>query len=410
MNKAIPLSCHSPEFKGISALNIIYEAGLDSESRPILVLCADNLPNPDVYDYDLILSFILARLDEFVENDYVLVFFSSPARYRPGWMWLLRAYRSLDRKYKKNLKALYVVHLTRTYRIIFDLANKIISPKFARKLRYIPSLEALKANITLAPQFIPQRVIHYDSQLPAMSNTQAHGPPIPQRQKRPLPSLAFGRRLEDLASLEGIESTDYIPNFVIQIVNHLQDHGLEKEGIFRKSPSSDELQSVKAAFNNGSIVDLNQHDIDVSAALLKVFIRELPVPLISLKFSESMGALPDASICTNDTLVKVKGRLQEHYKDSPNYHSLLKYICKFLKQVSEHASKNRMNTHNLSVVFTPNMIRAEEVPNSSSSGNYVNVPDTQQSALADAAVYLKQMNQGMVLVQLLITKYDAIFE
>lgn len=42
----------------------------------------------------------------------------------------------------------------------------------------------------------------------------------------------------------------------------------------------------------GSIVDLNQHDIDVSAALLKVFIRELPVPLIGLKFSESMGALP----------------------------------------------------------------------------------------------------------------------
>lgn len=69
-----------------------------------------------------------------------------------------------------------------------------------------------------------------------------------------------------------------------------------------------------------------------------------------------------------------------------------------------------MNTHNLSVVFTPNMIRAEEVPISSSSGSYVNVPDTQQSALADAAVYLKQMNQGMVLVQLLITKHDAIFE
>ncbi|KAF1803531.1 Rho GTPase activation protein [Mucor lusitanicus] len=410
MNKAIPLSCHSPEFKGISALNIIYEAGLDSESRPILVLCADNLPNPDVYDYDLILSFIMARLDEFVENDYVLVFFSSPARYRPGWMWLLRAYRSLDRKYKKNLKALYVVHLTRTYRIIFDLANKIISPKFARKLRYIPNLQTLQASITLAPQFIPQRVVQYDSQLPAILSNQAYAPPVPQRQKRPLPSLAFGRKLEDLASLEGIESTDYVPNFVLQIVNHLRDYGLEKEGIFRKSPSSDELQSVKAAFNNGSIVDLKQHDIDVSAALLKVFIRELPVPLIGLKFSESMGALPDASICTNDTIVKLKTKLQEHYKDAPNYHSLLKYICQFLKQVSEHASKNRMNTHNLSVVFTPNMIRAEEVPTSSSSGNYMNVPDTQQSALADAAVYLKQMNQGMVLVQLLITKCDDIFE
>lgn len=42
----------------------------------------------------------------------------------------------------------------------------------------------------------------------------------------------------------------------------------------------------------GAKVDLTQHDIDVSAALLKVFIRELPVPLIGLKLSESMGALP----------------------------------------------------------------------------------------------------------------------
>lgn len=63
--------------------------------------------------------------DEFVENDYVLIFFSSPARYRPSWRWLLRAYRALDRRYRKNLKALYVVHLSKNYRMIFDLANKI---------------------------------------------------------------------------------------------------------------------------------------------------------------------------------------------------------------------------------------------------------------------------------------------
>lgn len=87
---------------------------------------------------------------------------------------------------------------------------------------------------------------------------------------------------------------------------------MDKEGIFRKSPSSEELQSVKAAFNNGKspgfklyvchtkpdyvltgmAVDLNQHSIEVSAALLKVFIRDLPTPLIDLKFSASMGALP----------------------------------------------------------------------------------------------------------------------
>lgn len=42
----------------------------------------------------------------------------------------------------------------------------------------------------------------------------------------------------------------------------------------------------------GEEVDLKEHDIEVAAALLKVFIRELPVPLITVHFSEVVGALP----------------------------------------------------------------------------------------------------------------------
>ncbi|KAI8973421.1 Rho GTPase activation protein [Mycotypha africana] len=396
MSKVVPLASNSPEYKGISALNIFYEAGLDSDSRPILVMCADNLPDPDIYEYDLILS------DEFVENDYVMVFFSSPARYRPGWRWLLRAYRSLDRKYKKNLKALYVVHLSKGYRLVFDLANKIVSPKFARKLHYIQSLEELKANISLAPQFIPQRVVDYDQQLPITTNVTTI-----QKSKRPLPSLAFGRKLEELADLEGNTSTQYIPTFVIQIVDHLREKGLDKEGIFRKSPSSDELRFVKNNFNNGVKVDLDEYDIDVSAALLKVFIRELPSPLINLEFSKSIGSLPDANDCSDELIKDVKRKLNEHYQRIPNYYTLLSYICRFLKEVSEHAHKNKMDTHNLAVVFTPNMIRAEEV---SPTDTYMAVPDNNQAALTDAAAYLKMMNRGMSLVQVLITKYEQIFE
>jgi hypothetical protein len=71
---------------------------------------------------------------------------------------------------------------------------------------------------------------------------------------------------------------------------------MSKEGIFRKSPSSEELRFVKNAFNIGDRVDLSGYEIDISAALLKVFIRELPTPLIDLKFNESMGALPGKNI------------------------------------------------------------------------------------------------------------------
>jgi hypothetical protein len=101
----------------------------------------------------------------------------------------------------------------------------------------------------------------------------------------------------------------------------------------------------------------------------------------------------------------VKSKLESEFKDKPMQYYLLKYLCQFLKDVSERSSENRMNIHNLSVVFTPNMIRAEEVTTTA----YANIPESQQLAMADAAIYLKQMNQGMVLVQLLIAKCNDIF-
>lgn len=98
------------------------------------------------------------------------------------------------------------------------------------------------------------------------------------------------------------------------------------------------------------------------------------------------------------------------YKNKQLEFNLLKYICHFLQQVSEHSAKNRMNVHNLAIVFTPNIIRVEELPTKIKKKKaFMNVPDTQESALQDAAIYLKQMNQGMALVQLIISRYNDIF-
>ncbi|KAI9498351.1 Rho GTPase activation protein [Zychaea mexicana] len=410
MSRPLPLSPQSPEFKGISALNIIYEAGLDKESRPILVLSACNLPNPDTINYDLILAFILARLDEFVENDYVLVFFSSPAQYRPPWMWLLKAYRALDRKYKKNLKALYVLHLNRTYRIIFDLANKITSPKFARKLHYLSTLQEMFGTVTLSSKFIPKQVIDFDTNLPPMQPASRWGSsqqlPIPtDPRKRPLPSLAFGVTLENLARLEDSEQqAAYIPKLVKQIVEHLKANGLEKEGLFRKSPASDELHRVKETFNRGDTVDLTQHDINVSASLLKVFFKELPDPLISPQLCTDTGKLPDVEGISDGDIQRVRDILKKAYDGKSKEYNLLRYLFAFLNTVVSKADKNRMTSHNLAVVFTPNLIR-----DSTTQPANVPIPATQQEAMANAALYMKQMNEGMGLVQLLISHNERIF-
>ena len=41
-----------------------------------------------------------------VESDYTVVFFAAGGRHTPGWNWVWKAYRSLSRKYRKNLKKL----------------------------------------------------------------------------------------------------------------------------------------------------------------------------------------------------------------------------------------------------------------------------------------------------------------
>ncbi|CAJ0633861.1 182_t:CDS:10 [Entrophospora sp. SA101] len=52
---------------------------------------------------------ILYKLDLFVESDYTVVLFTGGAKHKPGWTWMFKAYKSLSRKYKKNLKSLYIV-------------------------------------------------------------------------------------------------------------------------------------------------------------------------------------------------------------------------------------------------------------------------------------------------------------
>jgi hypothetical protein len=44
-----------------------------------------------------------------VESDYTVVFFAAGSKYTPGWNWMWKAYRSLSRKYRKNLKRLVCV-------------------------------------------------------------------------------------------------------------------------------------------------------------------------------------------------------------------------------------------------------------------------------------------------------------
>jgi Rho GTPase-activating protein 1 len=70
----------------------------------------------------------MATLDRFVEEDYSLVYFhyGLTGKNKPPLSWLWQAYKQFDRKYKKNLKALYLVHPTNFIRVVWQLFKAVI--------------------------------------------------------------------------------------------------------------------------------------------------------------------------------------------------------------------------------------------------------------------------------------------
>jgi hypothetical protein len=80
--------------------------------------------------------------------------------------WLARYYRFLDRKFKKNLKALYIIHPTYLVKLISQLFRTLVSSKFHKKVNYFNTLSELGAHgVDLNSLAIPDEVKFYDAQL-----------------------------------------------------------------------------------------------------------------------------------------------------------------------------------------------------------------------------------------------------
>lgn len=98
-----------------------------------------------------------------MEQDYSLVYFhyGLTSKNKPALSWLWQAYRAFDRKYKKNLKALFLIHPTSFIRIVSQIFRPAISVKFGRKIVYINYLHELQEHMTLDRRCIPQAVLRF---------------------------------------------------------------------------------------------------------------------------------------------------------------------------------------------------------------------------------------------------------
>ncbi|ESO84993.1 hypothetical protein LOTGIDRAFT_168254 [Lottia gigantea] len=339
------------EFYDVERYGIIEVAGDDLFGRKVIVFSSCKLPSNKNFDHQRLLEYIKHTLDKYVEEDYVLVYFHYGLRSsnKPKLSWLIQAYKAFDRKYKKNLKALYLVHPTNFIKILWNIFKPILSAKFGKKVMYVDYLVELKNHLHFDQLTVPLPVLEFDAKRVNALKPQYPYQSTTLEKAGPLKTQQFGVTLEYIKENSG----RIIPIVVEQTVEFLKENALEVDGIFRRSARAVTLKQVQRDFNEGKEVDFNEiGDVHVPAVLLKTFLRELQDPILTYDLHEPITRLH--LLDSNKQLVEVQRLLREEMPED-NY-IVLKYIMQFLTQVTEKQAINKMTPMNLAIVFGPNLV------------------------------------------------------
>ncbi|XP_031771452.1 rho GTPase-activating protein 1 isoform X3 [Apis florea] len=343
------------DYLDISRYGIVEVVGDDNAGRKVIVVSACKLPpvGKETFNYAKLLRYLTHTLDTFVEQDYSLVYFhyGLTSKNKPPLSWLWQAYKAFDRKYKKNLKALYLVHPTNFIRIVWQIFKPAISAKFGRKMMYVNYLEELAQYINLDQLIIPPQVIEHNEQLMLKNKKNLPTSPPQSTVTTPVGTTQFGA---SLTFIKENNNGDPIPPIVRQCIEFLDmPDALETEGIFRRSANVAVVKELQNRCNQGLPIDF-QGDPHIAAVLLKTFLRELDEPLMTYDLYDEITQFQ--ALLKDERPRRVKILVLEKLPED-NY-KVLKYIVQFLSRVMDRCDLNKMTSSNLAVVFGPNLVRA----------------------------------------------------
>ncbi|XP_037062286.1 rho GTPase-activating protein 12 isoform X5 [Peromyscus leucopus] len=173
------------------------------------------------------------------------------------------------------------------------------------------------------------------------------------REKGYIKDQVFGSNLANLCQREN----GTVPKFVKLCIEHVEEHGLDVDGIYRVSGNLAVIQKLRFAVNHDEKLDLNDskwEDIHVITGALKMFFRELPEPLFTFNhFNDFVNAIKQDP---RQRVTAVKDLIRQLPK--PNQDTM-QILFRHLKRVIENGEKNRMTYQSIAIVFGPTLLKPE---------------------------------------------------
>ncbi|NXW75469.1 HMHA1 protein, partial [Hirundo rustica] len=210
-------------------------------------------------------------------------------------------------------------------------------------------------------------------------------------------------------------SPDGIPFIVKKCISEIEKRALKTKGIYRVNGVKTRVEKLCQAFENGKeLVELSQaspHDI---SNVLKLYLRQLPEPLMPFRlYNELMGLakeslqggeakgrsgkggpeLVDRGADTDQVVLSLVLKLRELLKELPCENmATLQYLLQHLRRIMEVEQDNKMTSGNLGIVFGPTLMRPRPTDATISLSSLVDYP-----------------HQARI-IEALIIFYPAIFE
>ena len=184
----------------------------------------------------------------------------------------------------------------------------------------------------------------------------------------------FGLSLEALALHDEVDEESNVPRILRCCMLRLSAaEQLALPGLFRISGDSREIAELKVKWDVGEAVDLCAYSPHSVSGLLKMWLRELPEPLLTYELYQPLIDLfrqmqlhPSAPASASASAASPQQALQQSAHQPlldllerlPSLHRrTLQALLRFLAQVSAACSVNLMTTNNLAICFSPNILR-----------------------------------------------------
>ncbi|XP_067012307.2 uncharacterized protein [Anabrus simplex] len=178
----------------------------------------------------------------------------------------------------------------------------------------------------------------------------------------------FRKPLDQLNAVQvklGYGTEVEIPVFLVEACKHIEENS-DVEGLFRKAGSSARQKEIKVSIEAGKKLGPQHHVIDV-ANILKLFLRELPDPLLPYNYHD----LFLRCLVLKDRQVEA---IMLTCLLLPICHlNTLAFLMKFLQKVASRADVNKMTKSNLAVVITPTVMPVEQAFNASRLNHHIRV-------------------------------------